>query len=130
MESTDPLAIRLFKLLPGTDRDPLRGELFEASLGSKTTYEALSYCWGDSDVVSPIRFTQHVDSHDSYFLNGTTNLCAALLRLRRPDAPRILWVDAICINQQDNMEKTRQLALMGHIYKQAARVVVWLGPGY
>jgi hypothetical protein len=78
-----------------------------------------------ANTVSLIQFGKN-----SNFLNGTTNLFSALVRLRKQDVPRTFWVDAICINQGDDAEKTHQLALMGRIYKEAARAVVWLGPGF
>jgi hypothetical protein len=117
--------IRIFKLLPGKPEDPIHGELIDASLDDKPKYEALSYSWGNPDIVSLIHLGEY-----SNFLNGTTNLFSALVRLRRRDVPRMLWVDAICINQRDDVEKTRQLTLMTRIYKEAVRVVVWLGPGF
>jgi hypothetical protein len=55
------------------------------------------------------------------------NLHAALSHLRDPFIERILWIDAICINQEDNEEKGRQVRLMAKIYAKASRVVVWLG---
>ena len=65
-------------------------------------------------------------------LNGTpfgisANLEAALVRLRLPDAERTLWVDAICINQDDEAEKRREVMRMSAIYNSAKQVVVWLG---
>ena len=53
----------------------------------------------------------------------------ALRRLRLQEAIRTVWTDAICINQQDNAEKSHQVPLMGSIYSLAKRVVVWLGQG-
>lgn len=52
----------------------------------------------------------------------------ALKYLRRTDGPRILWIDALCINQQDDVEKGVQVTMTGDIYRNATRVVVWLGP--
>jgi hypothetical protein len=45
------------------------------------------------------------------------------------DGRRVLWIDAICINQKDNKERTVQVRLLSRIYRNAARVVVWLGEG-
>jgi hypothetical protein len=56
-------------------------------------------------------------------------LARALRRLRFPNSTRILWIDAICINQDDKEERSYQVPLMGSIYSLARRVVVWLGPG-
>jgi hypothetical protein len=52
-----------------------------------------------------------------------------LLRLRLRDEPRLLWIDAVCINQTDNVEKTKQATLMRKIYENAVRVLVQLGEG-
>lgn len=66
-------------------------------------------------------------------LNGyqfpvTANLESALRHTRHLLSHRMLWVDAICINQQDISEKERQISIMHQIYDQAERVIVWLGP--
>ncbi|PMD38576.1 HET-domain-containing protein [Hyaloscypha variabilis F] len=58
----------------------------------------------------------------------SSNLHSALLRLRLRSEARVLWIDAICINQADNDEKSIQIRKMGSIYSNAQRVVVWLGP--
>jgi len=57
----------------------------------------------------------------------TRNLHAALNRLRLPDKPRTLWVDAICIDQADVVEKGHQVALMGEIYSKTTRGIIFLG---
>ena len=59
----------------------------------------------------------------------TDNLAAALRRLRLFDQPRTLWVDAICINQADSVEKAQQVAQMADTYAYAVCVVAWLGEG-
>ncbi|KAF2686590.1 hypothetical protein K458DRAFT_280689, partial [Lentithecium fluviatile CBS 122367] len=57
----------------------------------------------------------------------TTNLESGLRHLRYRFQPRILWIDALCINQRDMAEKERQVRMMGQLYKNAERVHVWLG---
>ena len=57
----------------------------------------------------------------------TDNLHAALLSLREPQLGRVLWIDAISINQQNDNEKSSQIPLIRAIYAQAAHVIVWLG---
>lgn len=116
----DPNAIRLLYLQPSDQYDAqIRCELKETSLDGRTVYKALSYAWGDASLTLPI------------LVNGeachvTVNCHAALCRLREI-GESCLWIDAICINQQDDREKSRQVALMRDIYHFAAEVIVWLG---
>ncbi|KAK4211139.1 heterokaryon incompatibility protein-domain-containing protein [Rhypophila decipiens] len=90
-------------------------------------YEALSYAWGVDTTVLPII----VDSGPGQ--PGTSlwirpNLVVALRHLRTSRTARTLWIDAICINQDDGIEKATQITKMGSIYSLAYRVVIWLGP--
>lgn len=57
----------------------------------------------------------------------TKNLHEALVAVRSPSASLTLWIDAICINQEDKKERSTQVAKMASIYRQAARVFIWLG---
>jgi hypothetical protein len=122
-----PVSIRLLRLLP-SERDvrSLQGELFEYRLRSSDTsshpYEALSYVWGDEEKPQSI-------SIGSLNLDITRNLYNALLYLRNHDCSRVLWVDAVCINQEDDKEKEDQIPFMAEIYAKATRVVIWLGVG-
>ena len=83
-------------------------------------YECLSYCWGTA------RFTE-VMWLDGYIVKIGENLHAALQRLRKEDETRYLWIDLICINQQDLEERSAQVKLMWDIYSQADQVFAWLG---
>ncbi|KAH6648387.1 heterokaryon incompatibility protein-domain-containing protein [Truncatella angustata] len=87
-------------------------------------YRALSYYWGDP-TNSPSIIC------DGSRLKATPNLDSALRCLLRKgkssNLPLSFWVDAICINQEDNDEKEVQVRLMGDIYRQASEVIVWLG---
>ena len=58
----------------------------------------------------------------------TQNLATALVYLRHNSEPRVLWIDALCINQEDMEERNSQVARMADIFRLADRVVVWLGP--
>lgn len=58
----------------------------------------------------------------------TRNLASALQYLRLEDKPRVFWIDAICVNQEDLQERSHQVQRMANIYKNAISVVVWLGP--
>lgn len=66
---------------------------------------------------------------DSMKLLVGGELFAALKRLRYGDRSRVLWVDALCINQSDLEERKRHVQLMGQIYAHASKVVIWLGEG-
>ncbi|KAF2163873.1 hypothetical protein M409DRAFT_25649 [Zasmidium cellare ATCC 36951] len=85
-------------------------------------YEALSYVWGASKGTVPVT----IDGHQSQV---TRNLRTALRYLRKPREPRTLWVDAVCINQNDVQERNVQVRRMGQIYSQASGVLIWLGDG-
>jgi hypothetical protein len=80
----------------------------------------VSYVWGNLENKLPIFMHNHN-------FDVTVNLRAALLRLRNHCIERILWVDAICINQENLEEKGNQIQSMARIYGQANRVIVWLG---
>ncbi len=114
---------RLMCLSPGLGGQPLECTLCVIDLASSPLrYEALSYVWGIEKAVNPI--VCHGGA-----IPITANLERALRDLRLPNMIRPLWVDAICINQQDMEERARQVAYMRLVYRHAARVVVYLGPG-
>ncbi|KAJ8120483.1 hypothetical protein ONZ43_g2817 [Nemania bipapillata] len=56
------------------------------------------------------------------------NLAIILDHLRHENKPRILWVDALCINQGDSNDRSEQVKRMGPNYENARRTIVWLGP--
>jgi hypothetical protein len=128
-ELSQPDTIRLLNIFPQKD-DPetLRCKLLELPLRISETltrpYEALSYVWGSEDSPRSIIIT---DGTDDRQLKVTNNLHSALLHLRDNDISRIIWVDAVCINQSNNAEKKGQIGLMPAIYSKASRVIVWLG---
>jgi hypothetical protein len=117
-------SIRLLRLKPDKDKSAdIHCELFEYSLqecSRSHLYEALSYVWGGSQK------NLHVFIRSCSF-GVTDNLHAALLQLRNPTLERILWVDAICIDQTNQKEKEHQIQMMAMVYGQANRVIVWLG---
>ncbi|KAL1883350.1 hypothetical protein Daus18300_000408 [Diaporthe australafricana] len=134
--------IRLLTLLPASEQNG--GEIVITLHTSPTEaaarqYEALSYVWGSPDnpetisVATPSTPGAQEDDVSSSACNAacldvTQNLAIALRHLRRQDAACTLWIDAICINQQNTAERSEQVGKMAQIYSSAARVVVWLGP--
>ncbi|KNG85570.1 hypothetical protein ANOM_006643 [Aspergillus nomiae NRRL 13137] len=115
--------IRLLNLLPGKWFDPIHCTWQIVSLNGNPKYKALSYVWGRSKHSQPI------------YLNGspihiTKHLRRALQQLRSGSEAVCLWVDAVCINQSDDEEKTEQVKMMGKIYAQSQEVVVYLGDAF
>jgi hypothetical protein len=94
--------------------------LKHVSLDAKPQYEALSYVWGG---LKPTRFVYC----DGKQVRIRLSLYEALESLRLPDRERVLWADAICINQGDNVEKGKQVMLMSRIYESTEQVLIWLG---
>lgn len=124
--------IRLVTILPSEDDEgQVACQLETVSLDDDPEYAALSYVWGDATITTDILV------NDIPF-SATTNLVAGLLQFRRtglglPNEKKDarlppLWVDAVCINQQDIAERNKQVALMGDIYTCAHYVLTWLGP--
>jgi len=108
----------------GNDEQPpgsgtLLCHLKHESLVQITEYHALSYCWGDHTVTKDINV-------DGIMTPITVNLEAALQQLKCQRISRV-WVDAICINQEDLYERASQLARMGLIYSRATSAIAWLG---
>ena len=107
-------------------------ELYELPEPQRPTlepnYEALSYTWGSVKNPVAARVLSTGKSGEAYetFQIGQ-NLACALRHLRFTDRPRMLWVDAVCINQQDIDERNAQVKRMGNVYALAARTIVWLG---
>ncbi|TGJ83862.1 hypothetical protein E0Z10_g4908 [Xylaria hypoxylon] len=117
-------SIRVFVLEPSLDATaPIYGEIVEHRLHSdsaKQGYTALSYVWGDETDTHKI--------HIGVFqLRIGHNLNLALLNLRRQDYPIRLWVDALCINQNDVSERNHQVQQMRTIYSSAFETVIYLG---
>ena len=100
--------------------DKIAGEIEHTT--TETRYSALSYTWGSSK-----------DASETILINGQSfkvrrNLHAFLQHARESFAGKALWVDAICINQEDLKEKSRQVQMMSKIYSKTDEVLVWLGP--
>ncbi len=104
--------------------------LFDVSLSTSPRYEALSYTWAIDGQFSGPRADA---SRRTVICNGAAidvfqNLYNALAQLQQLGWTSIpLWIDAICINQHDEPEKSAQVNMMGDIFRTASRVVVWLG---
>jgi hypothetical protein len=117
--SAKPGSIRLLEILPGVETDPFRCRIIEGQW-STSKYEALSYTWGCELGWGRRCFI------DDRVLAVSPTLCRAMLSLRHETRVRTLWIDAICINQNDIPEKSSQVQQMQEIYQHAQQVVVWL----
>ena len=104
----------------GTEFRPRTLHATSCTSGLPVWYTALSYVWGNPKLVKAMIC-------DGKNFPITENLELALRHLRRSDVPIMLWVDQICINQDDLQEKSQQVALMGTIYQRAWSTLVWLG---
>jgi hypothetical protein len=146
---SSPRSVRMLRLdeAKGSFRSPISCTLEEVDLDDSTLkFQALSYVWGDPGELASIFV-------DGKTLEVDQNLRNALLRLRTNTlfcckmtsanscktpgplgplrdqfaSPQRLWIDSICINQKDEIEKAEQVGMMKDIYRRASRVIVWLG---
>lgn len=119
-------SVRLLFLLPASSLDKhLVCYLIETPMRDFES-EVLSYAWGEPIHTKSILCVFPGQEHYTR-LSITQNLDQALRRLRRKRRFRPIWVDALCINQQDNVEKIRQISLMAEIYSKASQTIIWLG---
>lgn len=105
--------MRLFVLFPGEYDDPLRGCICHIPFDTAGPYRALSYVWGPD----------HQSERNLVTPNGVlkikTTLGSAFQRIRQKKKELVLWVDAICINQEDTKEKVQQIRLLPRIFQGA-----------
>lgn len=114
--------VRLLELVPGDEEDPIQctQQIIGLDDDDNLQWSALSYVWGDK-------------KEDRYVLiNGekfevTDNLFDALRQIRKTRAPIRLWIDALCINQRTDVEKTHQVNMMRRIYAKCTTCYIWLG---
>ncbi|KAH7075820.1 heterokaryon incompatibility protein-domain-containing protein [Paraphoma chrysanthemicola] len=101
----------------------LNCEILHFSVDHAPKYTAISYAWGDGIdtrtlLLQGVNIPVAVSLHD------------ALRAVRRREEDVFVWVDALCIDQQNNEEKNRQIRLMGQIYSCATSVAIWIGPEF
>jgi hypothetical protein len=124
--------IRLLVVKPGRSDEPVHACFAHTSLSGAPSdqqlhFNALSYCWGDSPERVDIAYD--TDSSKTIPLNISGTVARAIRRLRSPDTPLRIWIDAICINQTDLEERAQQVRIMGTIYSRAQAVHIWLDEG-
>ena len=113
---------RFLKLFPATDQEEIQGSLFVANLDSAGVYVAISYAWGDPIAIRTVAI-------DHSLVRTTSSLYHALADIRLRDKTRILWIDGLCINQDDLREKSEQVRHIPIIYGNAHQVLIHLCPG-
>lgn len=128
-----PLAsshIRLLHILPSGHSElelhrqaPLVCSFSIAEIASPAAYDALSYAWGDVSRPWPCWALL-----DDVQIPITLSLDTAIRYLRHETETKVVWIDQLCINQVDNVEKSDQILLMSQIYGKAKEVLAWLGP--
>ncbi|KAK7931217.1 HET-domain-containing protein [Apiospora marii] len=132
-------SIRILEVQPSIDpAAPLVAKLVDANIENSFTdyadfdyetnfeYEAVSYCWGEPLFTERLMLSINA-SPDKAVKYITANLRDALVRFRQHDLVRRLWVDAVCIDQENDAEKAVQIGYMPKIYTQASGVLIWLG---
>ena len=113
--------IRLVTIDPGQYDDPISCGLNAVSLQSALVFNALSYCWDPCPCLETIK----VNGEDGFSIDE--HLLQALRRLRLASTNRCVWIDALCINQADEAEKSQQVAIMRNIYSKSQQTLIWLG---
>ena len=120
-----PADIRLLNILPGGPEDQISCTLDQVSLDDGPDYDALSYVWG------PPTLPMKKILLEGEQVDVTQSLHSALWQFReltgRSYEKRYLWVDAKCLNQEDQAELAQQVPRMKDIYSKANNVVIWLG---
>lgn len=127
----DPTSdLRLIGIDSAPDTDVVRCILRTYSAQECPSYEALSYAWGDDAQKSTIVMS---GGRGDALFEVTLNLESALLNLRKrqtgqtTDLQMFIWIDALCIDQTNLEERNIQVQRMRSIYRNARRVVVYLG---
>ncbi len=117
--------IRLLHIEEGADEDPIDCMITTWLQSSEPPYHAISYTWGDG-----------VDADETIHINGGPfqvrrncwdALCQCRSQFSYSREPDYIWIDSICINQDDKPEKNSQVAIMGEIFQRAATVKACIG---
>lgn len=112
-------SIRVVEILPGLDRAIIRCKM-EIILLEEKEYTCLSYTWEP-------KLPYHDIEIDSKIVTVGDNLWQFLHAARSASVRGLLWIDTLCINQSDLIEKNHQVAMMGEIYTQTRKTLIWLG---
>lgn len=123
--------IRILSLEPGEYGTPLFASLHHVDMlyddgvlirnpDRRISYAAISYCWGEHTK----QYAIHCDEARIFI---TKEAHCALQRVRSTNVARYVWMDSVCIDQDDPKERASQVSKMLSIFKKAEVVVCWLG---
>ncbi|KAF2502557.1 hypothetical protein BU16DRAFT_12371 [Lophium mytilinum] len=112
--------LRLIKIHPGAEPSVVKCSSFSVHDGDLPDYEALSYVWGSQNEPKTILL-------DEVTWHVTSNLHSALSRLRLSESFRVVWADAVAINQTHIEERNEQVKMMSDVYANATSTLIWLG---
>jgi hypothetical protein len=114
--------IRVLDLDAGAEESLLRGCLRHVSMNAlrKPQYETVSYAWGERTLVETILIGDKT-------MSIPASAASALRCMRLPEQNRTLWIDCICIDQDDNLEKGQQVRLMADIYTSSICTLAFIG---
>jgi hypothetical protein len=115
-------SIRLVQIHAGDSTANLACNIIQTKLDEAPPYEAISYTWGSTEHLQTIPCGPEGGN-----IAVTQNCESVLRRLRDPNSPRLVWIDAICIDQGNIGERNAQMAIMSQIYQNARRVVIDIG---
>lgn len=131
-----PKWIRIVQLLPSDivqavlrccilhlDRDTLAISIDPSS----NYYSAVSYVWGAPDFSRNFMCCDDSGQGQDSLIKITSNVEIMLRRIRKRSKSLNLWVDAICLDQSNQVELSQQVPLMGEIYHQSYRTYIWMG---
>ncbi|KAI1194616.1 HET-domain-containing protein [Nemania serpens] len=112
--------IRVLRIAPGKVGDVIKCSYEIVDVDDDVSYQTLSYVWGA------------MDENRTAIVEGTRaeltdNLFAALTRIRHETETQRLWIDALCINQEDAAEKMAQVNMMHRIYSNCEECNIWMG---
>jgi hypothetical protein len=133
--SIQSCSLRILVLHPAKNgEDPLRCSLSHCTYGEiianyvQLRYNAISYTWGTDERSQPLLVDDDSPKGASEVLI-TPHVKNMLHELRDKEDHVLLWIDAICLNQEDTEEKSVQVPRMDYVYRLAGKVIVWLGEG-
>lgn len=123
LQGAQSIRLLRFSFAPSTT-ERLSCKIKEVDRSSSPSYIALSYVWSDASTLVPMTLSGGI-------VHITANLDEALRHLAKTfhETELLFWVDALCINQSNENEKSHQVAQMADIYREARLVIAWLGPG-